>query len=194
MSDAVKDNGRIYTPVNIVKMMLDYAGYVPSDHIIGKHVMDNSCGDGRILGEVVKRYLDSCDLLTGDVRKSLATYIHGIEYDREARDRCVDYLNSILDERGLAPIIWDIKCGNALDILKVNEPYLNKMDFVFGNPPYVRMKNIKKSDERNDEYRILKKYSFAEKGMSDLYLAFYQLGLSMCKDGEGVMCYIAPSA
>lgn len=189
-----KNKGQIYTPVSIVNMMLDYAGYVPSNHIIGKHVMDNSCGDGRILGEVVKRYLDSCDLLTGDVGKSLATYIHGIEYDREARDRCVDYLNSILDEHGLTPIVWDIKCGNALDILKVNGPYLNKMDFVFGNPPYVRMKNIKKSDERNDEYRILKKYSFAEKGMSDLYLAFYQLGLSMCKDGEGVMCYIAPSA
>ena len=74
-----KNKGQIYTPISIVNMMLDYAGYVPGNYIVGKHVMDNSSGDGRILGEVVKRYLDSCDLLTGDVRKSLATYIHGIE-------------------------------------------------------------------------------------------------------------------
>lgn len=53
MSDVVKDNGRIYTPANIVKMMLDYAGYVPGPWIWKKHVIDNSCGDGRILCEGV---------------------------------------------------------------------------------------------------------------------------------------------
>lgn len=176
-------------------MMLDYAGYIPSRHIIDKHVMDNSCGDGRILGEVVKRYIQVADkMMDGElIRRNLGKYIHGIEYDSGVRWECIEYLNSILKEHNLDPIIWDIRCGNALD-LTIADPYLYKMDYVFGNPPYVRMKNIKKSDETNEDYQILKKYSFAEKGMSDLYLAFYQLGMTMCKDGSGVMCYIAPSA
>lgn len=188
-----KNKGQVYTPISIVNMMLDYAGYVSCNYITDKHVIDNSCGDGRILGEVVKRFINACDLLSGDIRMRLCKYIHGIEYDPDTRDRCVDYLNSIIGEYGLEPICWDIRCGNALD-LRISGEFMNNMDFVFGNPPYVRMKNVKKSDSSNDEYRILKKYSFAEKGMSDLYLAFYQLGLSMCRDETGVMCYIAPSA
>ena len=176
-------------------MMLDYAGYVPNDHILCKHVMDNSCGDGRILGEVVKRYIQVADKIFDkeSVRRYLRKHIHGIEYDRDTYFECVSYLNGILKENGMEPILWDIRLGNALD-LTVCDDFLYKMDYVFGNPPYVRMKNIKKSDETNEDYRILKKYSFAEKGMSDLYLAFYQLGMTMCKDESGVMCYIAPSA
>lgn len=194
MKEDVKHKGQVYTPISIVNMMLDYAGYVPSKQILWKHVMDNSCGDGRILGEVVKRYIQaSRDYGDGDLRVQLGKYIHGIEYDYDTRNECIAYLDSILKENGIESIIWDIKWGNSLD-LKLNDRYLYQMDFVFGNPPYVRMKNIKKSDETNEDYQILKKYSFAEKGMSDLYLAFYQLGISMCKDGEGVMCYIAPSA
>ena len=195
MKEDVKHKGQVYTPISIVNMMLDYAGYIPSRHIIDKHVMDNSCGDGRILGEVVKRYIQVADkMMDGElIRRNLGKYIHGIEYDSGVRWECIEYLNSILKEHNLDPIIWDIRCGNALD-LTIADPYLYKMDYVFGNPPYVRMKNIKKSDETNEDYQILKKYSFAEKGMSDLYLAFYQLGMTMCKDGSGVMCYIAPSA
>lgn len=186
----VKDKGQIYTPIPIVNMMLDYGGYV-GDYILKKHVIDNSCGDGHILGEVVKRYINtsSSNLWGGDVRQGLKEYIHGIEYDSDTCEQCKSYLNDILKSYKLEPIEWDIKCANALTVTEFN----NKMDFVFGNPPYVRMKNIKKSDNTNDDYRILKKYSFAEKGMSDLYLAFYQLGLNMCNE-TGVLCYIAPSA
>ena len=195
MSLDTKNKGQVYTPISIVNMMLDYAGYIPSLHIIDKHVMDNSCGDGRILGEVVKRYIQVADkIMDGEIiRRNLGKYIHGIEYDSGVRWECIEYLNSILKEHNLEPIIWDIRCGNALD-LTIADPYLYNMDYVFGNPPYVRMKNIKKADETNEDYQILKKYSFAEKGMSDLYLAFYQLGMTMCKNGSGVMCYIAPSA
>ena len=188
--DKVKDKGQIYTPIPIVNMMLDYAAYT-GDYILKKHVVDNSCGNGHILGEVVKRYIDVSlsNLWGSDVRQGLKEYIHGIEYDPVTCEQCKTYLNDILKSYKLEPIEWDIICDNALTVTAYN----GKIDFVFGNPPYVRMKNIKKSDKTNDDYRILKRYSFAEKGMSDLYLAFYELGLNMCNE-TGVLCYIAPSA
>lgn len=191
MGDVVKDNGRIYTPANIVKMMLDYAGYIPCPKIWKKHVIDNSCGDGRILCEVVSRYIESYpNVYDWDVREQLKEYIHGIELDEIECEKCKENLNRILDGYHIERIDWDIKCGNALNYL---DDFRGTMDYVFGNPPYVRMKNIKKADGTNDLYKQLKWYGFASKGMSDLYLAFYQLGLEMRNSG-GILCYIAPSS
>lgn len=61
------------------------------------------------------------------------------------------------------------------------------MDFVVGNPPYVRVHNL---EEGYDE---VKSFRFAEGGMTDLYLAFYELGLRMI-NGTGKLCYITPSS
>ena len=55
MTKKNKKIGNIYTPESIVKMMLDYGGYIVSPYIRKKHVMDNSCGDGTFLQEILKR-------------------------------------------------------------------------------------------------------------------------------------------
>lgn len=192
---AVKDNGRIYTPIQIVKMMLDYCGYISNTYIQKKHVIDPSCGDGQILSEVVKRYIESYMTIDGlgfniyKIQTELKEYIHGIEIDEIECKKCIDNLNNILKTYHISPIDWDIKCGNSLTFSDFDK----NMDYVIGNPPYVRMKNIKKSNDLNDDYIILKSYTFSSKGMSDLYLAFYEYGLRLLND-NGVLCYIAPSA
>ena len=192
---AVKDNGRIYTPIQIVKMMLDYCGYISNTYIQKKHVIDPSCGDGQILSEVVKRYIESYMTIDGlgfniyKIQTELKEYIHGIEIDEIECKKCRDNLNNILKTYHISPIDWDIKCGNSLTFSDFDK----NMDYVIGNPPYVRMKNIKKSNDLNDDYIILKSYTFSSKGMSDLYLAFYEYGLRLLND-NGVLCYIAPSA
>lgn len=186
--DKVKNKGKIYTPTPIVKLMLDYCGYVPGEYIKKKHIIDNSCGDGQILCEVVERYIQSCGVFD-NVLDDLRTYIHGIELDNVEVEICKSNLNKVLRKHNLGEIEWDIRCGNALTYTEFN----GKMDFTVGNPPYVRMKNIKQSDSNNDNYQIIKKYEFSKKGMSDLYLAFYELGLKMLNE-NGTLCYIAPSA
>jgi len=50
-----KTKGRVYTPDYIVKNILDMAHYNGA-HILKKHVIDNSCGDGAFLCEIVDRY------------------------------------------------------------------------------------------------------------------------------------------
>ena len=194
-----KSLGSIYTPEHIVKMMLDYGGYVISDYIRKKHVIDNSCGDGQFLKEIVKRYLQSCDIekinvtdsIKQEITAELSTYIHGIEIDDDECEKCKNNLSSIAKEYGITNVKWDIRCDNSLTVTD----YDGKMDFVFGNPPYVRTHNLKDSSKEtadDEDYQIFRKFSFTEKGMADLYLAFYELGLKM-RNQNGVLCYIAPS-
>lgn len=52
MTKAVKKHGRVYTPNFLVCTILDFGGY-HSKKILRKHVIDNSCGDGAFLVELL---------------------------------------------------------------------------------------------------------------------------------------------
>jgi len=51
-----KLTGRFYTPEFMVKNILDLSGYYDKN-IEKKHIIDNSCGDGAFLKEIVTRFL-----------------------------------------------------------------------------------------------------------------------------------------
>ena len=73
-------NEQVFTPKWIVDEMLDNLTY-KGENIRKKHIIDNSCGDGAILKEVVKRYINvciMCGLPKEETIKELETYIHGI--------------------------------------------------------------------------------------------------------------------
>ena len=180
MANSVKHHGRVYTPDWLVRTILDFGGYLGRG-IVGRHVIDNSCGDGAFLREIVKRY---CSQYNGDdVAYHLQSFIHGIELDREERDKCVANLDEVADRYGVKGVSWDIVCADALSV----EIYNGKMDYVFGNPPYVRVHNL----EAN--YDAVKKFSFAQQGMTDLFIVFFELGFRMMKT-DGKMCIITPSS
>ena len=61
------------------------------------------------------------------------------------------------------------------------------MDFVIGNPPYVRIHNLKTNKN------LLREYLFNNRGMTDLYITFYEIGLRMLND-TGCLTYISPSS
>lgn len=50
-----KENGRFFTPKFIVSSILDLSGYHGAG-ILKKHAIDNSCGDGAFLCQIVERY------------------------------------------------------------------------------------------------------------------------------------------
>ena len=181
-----KHSGQVFTPEYLVSDILDYCGYVESPSILRKHVIDNSCGEGAFLCEVVNRYCLAflnrhSDL--GGLKEELQAYIHGIEIDAEACRRCFERLNAVASRYGLADVTWDIVQGNALKI----RAYDGLMDFVVGNPPYVRVHNL------DDDYADVKRFTFANGGMTDLFLVFFELGFRMLSEG-GRLCYITPSS
>lgn len=180
-----KKTGQVFTPKYIVEEMLDYAGY-DNPSIIGKHIMDNSCGDGAFLQVVVSRYCDEA-MKTGlplpEIKRDLETYVHGIDTDEVAFKTCHENLSLTAERFGLHDVKWDLYNRSALSMKKFN----GKMDFVVGNPPYVRVHNL---DSTYDE---VKQFKFANGGMTDLYLAFFELGFKMLNN-HGKLCYITPSS
>lgn len=179
-----KTRGRIYTPDYIVNTMLDFCGYSGQD-ILGKHVIDNSCGDGAFLVEIISRYC-AAFLVRSDNKKQLSieleTYIHGIEIDGDEHLKCLANANDAAAEFGIKDVEWDIICGDTLAVDKYN----GRMDFVVGNPPYVRVHNL-------ENYDMVKGHRFAAAGMTDLFIVFFEIGLKMLREG-GRMCLITPSS
>lgn len=180
-----KLNGRVYTPKYIVDNILDLSGYI-QNNILKKHVIDNSCGDGAFLKEVVNRYCKQAQANNHDknqLKSELETYIHGIELDAGECEKCKKNVSDVASEFGVVNVNWDIICGDSLIIDKYN----GKMDFVVGNPPYVRVHNLE------DSFNEVKNYSFAQDGMTDLFIVFYEIGLKMLNE-TGVLGYITPSS
>ncbi len=182
----VKHSGQVFTPSFLVRNILDFAMYKGAG-ILGKHVIDNSCGDGAFLVEVADRYCRqytvSANAGKGQLKEELEKFIHGIELEEEAFVNCLDNLNRVAEKYGVSNVHWDVLRGNALSVSRFD----GKMDFVVGNPPYVRVHNLEA------DYEAVKRYSFAQEGMTDLYLVFYELGLRMLTAG-GKLCYITPSS
>lgn len=184
-SDTIqKTKGQVFTPVEMVNAMLDWCGYEGSQ-IIGRHVADNSCGDGAFLVQVLRRYLQAArteNMNDMTIRSHLQIYIHGMDCDREAVARCRERLNEVAAEYGFTGIRWKIYYMDSLACRLFD----GMMHYVVGNPPYVRLHNIQgiASD-------IVHDYTFTDKGAADLYLAFFELGLRMLHP-DGQLCYITP--
>lgn len=185
MAKAVKQHGRVYTPDYLVKAILDFGGYNKTA-ILKKNVIDNSCGDGAFLTEIVQRYCTSFLAQKQDLSKlkhELETFIHGIELDAVECDKCFLNLNKVVEGFGISKVKWDIINADTLTVDRFNA----KMDYVFGNPPYVRVHNLENS------YETVKKFKFAEGGMTDLFIVFFEIGINMLAKG-GLMCLITPSS
>ena len=183
---AKKSKGRVYTPDYIVKNILDMSHY-NGVAILNKHVIDNSCGDGAFLCEIVDRY---CSIAVNnstnleDLISQLETYIHGVEIEPIEHKKCLENVNAVAKKYGImTDVSWDIICADTLTVDK----YDGKMDFVLGNPPYVRVHNL------DDTFEKVKRFSFAQDGMTDLYIVFYEIGLKMLNK-NGILGYITPSS
>jgi adenine-specific DNA-methyltransferase len=180
-----KANGRTYTPAFLVANILDLCDYNGAK-ILGKHIIDNSCGDGAFLTEVARRYCEvakSENFSAMQIAADLSNFVHGIEIDAEECEKCRANLLKAVADFGITDVNFDIICADALTIKKYN----GKMDYVVGNPPYVRVHNLL------DSYNLVKEFSFAKNGMTDLYIVFYEIGLEML-NSTGILGYISPSS
>ena len=180
-----KNGGQVYTPDFLVSNILDYVGYTDGN-ILQKHVIDNSCGDGAFLCDIVDRYckdyIAQNESILG-LKDDLEKYIHGIEIETVAYNDCILNLDAVISKFGVQDVKWNVLNCNALSVSVFN----NMMDFVIGNPPYVRVHNL------GFNYEHVKSFSFGKDGMTDIYLVFYELGLRMLNK-NGKLCYITPSS
>ena len=177
-----KKDGKIFTPIPIVKLMLHNEMW--RHHELDQHIIDNSCGDGAFLCEIVDYYCyaynPKIDEQKIGLKSILETYIHGIEIDPVEHKKCLENLDVVAEKYGIKDVKWDVQNRDALSC----HDYDGKMDFVVANPPYIRTHDLECD---------LSGYSFTTDGMKDIYLAFYELGFRMLNE-IGSMCYITPSS
>lgn len=171
--------GQVYTPPFIVKKILDDLDY-NSPLLLQKTILDPACGDGRFLEEVVKRII--CYSPTHQLTQNLS-FVHGWDIDNEAVTLCIDKLNLLISAYEIT-IKWNIQVVDAIQQLGSETQF----DFIVGNPPYIRIQHL----EETQRQFVQQHYSFCQRGSTDLYIAFYELGLSLLKP-SGMLGFITPN-
>ena len=91
-----KNFGQVFTPQYLVEDILDFADYGGAV-ILQRHAIDNSCGDGAFLVEMVRRYCVAwrsahSESENEELVRQLATFIHGIEKDEASHVACMELL------------------------------------------------------------------------------------------------------
>lgn len=175
---------QIFTPSDNVKKLLDVVGY--KYDLFGKRVAENSCGDGNILYEIVKRYIEDCllqNIAIDEIRVGLNRDIWAAEIDVTHIENCKVRLNSLAELYGIKDVEWNIFEGDAL-----KKDMNGIFDFVIGNPPYITYKDL---DETEREF-VRSAYETCSVGKFDYCYAFIEAGLKSLNN-SGKLAYLIPS-
>lgn len=176
---------QIFTPPKIVEVLLNEAGY--HQNLYGKKILENSCGDGNILKEIVKRYIENCidnKLSISEIKLGLENDIYGIEIDSHHAETCVHNLNNIANVYSIRGVNWNI---NKTDFLTNRLDFL--FDFIIGNPPYI---NYRELTIEVREY-IRDEFASCECGKFDYCYPFIEGSINCLKEG-GILVYLIPNS
>ena len=189
--------------------------------LLGITICDPACGSGAFLNAALRFLMEEHKLLdemeakiTGsaivfpEIENSiLENNLYGVDINEESVEiaRLALWLRTAKPHRKLNSLNNNIKCGNSLisDPEIAGEKAFNwqaefpqvfakgGFDIVIGNPPYVNAIELKKSYS-DIEYDYLKKQYSTAKGTVDLYVYFFEKGLSIIKP-NGYLAYITPN-
>lgn len=177
-------NDQVSTPEFYVEEMLNRVGY--TKNLIGKRVLENSCGQGNILTAIVKRYIadgrEKC-LTDAQLKAGLERDILGFETDPVQLEICQARLDEIVRSVGIPKVKWNILNQNFLEYKfeKIHASY------VIGNPPYITYHDLAEGEREN-----LKQYfTVCQRGRFDYCYAFIEASIrSLAKEGK--MIYLIP--
>ena len=191
------------------------------DWLLQITILDPACGSGAFLNAALQflmaehKLIDEMEakvagsaIVFQDVENSILEHnLYGVDINEESVEiaQLALWLRTAKPHRKLNSLNENIKCGNSLisDPAIAGEKAFNwqeqfpkvfekgGFDVVIGNPPYVNAIELKKSYS-NEEYNYLKKQYVTAKGTVDLYIYFFEKGLSMLKR-NGVLAYITPN-
>ncbi len=178
-------HGVVYTRPWVVDLMLDLAGYDPHLDLAGLTAVEPAAGAGSFLLPMVERLVDSCTRWNRAIEDTGSALV-AFELDPQSVKLARQSVIAKLCIRGVPENIsrdlaetW-VRQGDYLD----QTPGRLAADFVIGNPPYVRLEDIKATVVAS--YR--RKYPTMI-GRADLYIAFYEAALRSLNP-DGVCAFI----
>lgn len=183
----VKRTGKVYTPEDLVEAVLDSVGYVAGSQLLAPstRILDPACGDGQFLIGIVRRILA---FLPPSTWERALHNIEGWDIDKNALHACKERLDAEVAPHGLS-IAWRLRhCDSLMAYCNLLEP-IPLYDLVVGNPPYIRIQHLPDSYKRF----LQENFSFCQKGSTDIYLAFFELGISLLSS-QGKLAFITPNS
>lgn len=176
------NNCQVPTPPKYVDELLDCIGY--THDLYDKSVLENSCGEGNILKEIIRRYITS-SLKDGysksQIINGLEKCITGYDIDPLCVKKCIETLDIIAKEYGLENIHWNIQ---KRDYLKCEH---NNYHFIIGNPPYITYHDLPIVSRTF----VKETYDTCKDGRFDYCYAFIEAGLRDLS-ADGKLAYIIP--
>ena len=174
------NNTQIFTPSHIINQILDDIGYNTPQNIIGKSILEPSCGDGNFLVEIVSRIISVSD--ESNIVNNLQN-ITAFEIDEDLINITLNRLNELISDLDVT-IEWNLYCKDALTLIESDK----KFDYVVGNPPYQKVHDI--GSETKDY--IKKYYKYSNYFMYDLYFSFLELSYRVLSE-NGILGMITPN-
>ena len=100
---------QIFTPAKNVIELLNTAGY--KENLFEKKILENACGDGNILKEIVRRYIQDAlnqNKTLSEIQLGLENNIYGFEIDPRHYQKCIQNLNDIANIYNITDVHWKI--------------------------------------------------------------------------------------
>ena len=175
-------NGAVYTPPEIVNYIVNSTIDRPGT------VCDCSCGAGAFLLGAISRLqalekISVCDIIE--------TRLFSVDISESSVRRCKIMLTlyALLAGEDKSELKYNIVAADSLnDDWRSIFPQCNSFDFIVGNPPYVRIQDLKD----NSKGRLIRKWQTTGEGNYNLYFAFFELGVQLLKP-DGRLGYITPN-
>lgn len=176
------NNCQIPTPTKYVRQMLNFIKY--KDNLYEKRILENSCGEGNILLEVVQRYIKDARKQgknDSQIVEGLENNIVAYEIDADKIRICVKRLNELIETFGLQGVNWNIY---KKDFLKES---WDTYDYIIGNPPYITYHDLKE----NERKYLQENFISCKEGRFDYSYAFIEASIKALNK-NGKLVYILP--
>jgi adenine-specific DNA-methyltransferase len=186
-------NGAFYTPEFIVEYII---GETIKDD---QRICDPSCGSGAFLVAATEKIIKMTGKKTVEILENNIFGCDILDYNIR-RTKIILTLLALKNKEDVQEIHFNIECGDSLKIdwhklfprifpEKIKKNSNMGFDAIVGNPPYVRIQDL---DEKAKSY-LNENFLTTGRGAYNLYFAFFELGISILKEG-GQLGYIVPNS
>jgi hypothetical protein len=157
--DKVANLGKVFTPLNIVKKIIEFSDL---DWSVINKVIEPSMGRGVF-------YFECADILISNGKSNEEIFeniLYGVEIDKDDFNYVIDILESKYG------YVYNSNTKIFLSDFLTWET-IEKFDLILGNPPYVSYRNIVSNDTPKKEYIEFLVEKWNTNKISDLYVYFF---------------------
>lgn len=183
-SDEKTKNGAIYTPAYIREYIVNHLYTINHENFNNGLIIDPACGCGAFL--FTAAMVNKND---GNTFQEILSRLYGVDISPNSvrRTKLLLALTALSCGESVEETDLNVYCANSLSFdfkqfaaVEANGGY----DYVIGNPPYVRSKNIEPESKA-----LLSNWEVGTGGNADLYLPFFEIGIKILNE-HGKLGYI----